>query len=88
MSSPDTWREPEWLTYPWFGACACGRLRRTHVVRDASGEVDVIGRCDAGHETDLAEFVPWWAVPDNTSPDATSPEDRTTEGGSSRSSAW
>ena len=58
MSSPDMWREPERLSFPWFGACACGRLRRTHVVRDALGKVDVVGRCDAGHETDLADLMP------------------------------
>ena len=38
MSSPDMWREPDGLTFPWFGACACGRSRRTHVVRDAFGK--------------------------------------------------
>ena len=58
MSSPDMWREPERLAFPWLGACACGRLRRTHVVRDALGQEDVVGRCDAGHETDLADHMP------------------------------
>ena len=62
MSSPDMWPEPDWLTFPWFGACACGRLRRTHVVRDTLGKADVVGRCDAGHQTDLADLIPMWTI--------------------------
>ena len=57
MSSPDMWREPERLAFRGR-ACACGRLRRTHVVRDTLGQEDVVGRCDAGHETDLADQMP------------------------------
>ncbi len=57
MSSPDTWTEPDWRDFQWFGVCACGRLRHEHSVHDAAGVLtDVVARCDAGHETDLAEI--------------------------------
>jgi hypothetical protein len=52
------------LTFAWLGACPCGRVRRTHVVRAPSGGLDVVGRCDAGHETDLADVLPAGAGPD------------------------
>jgi hypothetical protein len=24
MSSPDTWTEPDWRDFQWFGVCECG----------------------------------------------------------------
>ena len=58
MSSPDTWTEPDWRDFQWFGVCACGRLRHEHTVQWTAAGVltDVVARCDAGHETDLAEI--------------------------------
>ena len=48
MSSPDTWTEPDWRDFQWFGVCDCGLLRHEHVVRDAGGLVT----------DDRAAFVP------------------------------
>jgi len=55
--SPDGWNESDWRDFQWFGVCGCGRPRRQRFVRGARGRLlDVIARCDAGHETGLAEI--------------------------------
>ena len=56
ISSPDTWTDSDWIDFQLFGVCACGRLRRQHFVRGARGQLlDVVARCDAGHDMNLAD---------------------------------
>ena len=59
INSPDTWSEQDWLDFEWFGVCGCRRLRREHavVVDDDGAVVDVIARCDGGHEINLTDIL-------------------------------